>query len=249
MHRQNKNISCIIPAYNEEKTITGVVKVCLKVPQIKEIIVVDDGSHDQTPKKLQSLKHKIKIISYSQNQGKGYAVTQGIKTACYPYLLFLDADLINLKPHHIYSLIQPILKNQADMTIAALVSPNNPYYRSWPFSGQRCLKKKDLITLLGKIEKTRYGLEVFLNEKFREKRVIVVPLVSSSPLHLVKPSKQKDWVTAYIKEVWDIFLQTLSIRKSSYRKKIKIEFAHDLASYLKINYRRIKDYLLEDLEE
>jgi len=249
MKTQNKSISCIIPAYNEEKTIAGVVKVCLKVPQIKEIIVVNDGSRDQTLKKLQPLKCKIKIISYSQNQGKGYAVAQGIRAACYPFLLFLDADLINLKPHHLYSLVQPVLNNQVDMTIAVAVSFYNPYYRSWPLSGQRCLKKNLLIESIKKIEKSGYGLETLLNEKLKKKRVAVIPWFSPKPLHLKKIYKQRDWMKTYVKEAFHVFRQTITNQKSSYQKKIEIKFIRNLASYFKVNYQRLKDYLLEDFEE
>ena len=245
----NKPISCIIPTYNEEKTIVGVIKTCLRVPQIKEIIIVNDGSQDKTLKKLQPLKNKIKIINFPQNHGKGYAVAQGIKAAHYNYLIFLDADLINFQPHYLLSLFQPVLENQVDMTIAAPVSFYNPYYHSWPLSGQRCLKKSFLINSIKEIGKTGYGLETFLNEKMKGKKIAVIPWFSSKPLHLTKINKQKDWVKAYVKETFQVFRQTIINKQSSYRKKIEMKFIRSLASYFKVNYQRLKDYLLEDLEE
>jgi len=228
--------------------VAGVVKICLKVPQIKEIIVINDGSKDKTIKKLQPLKNKIKIISYPKNRGKGYAVAQGIKASQSDYLLFLDADLINLQPYHLSSLIQPVISNQIDMTIGVAASFEKPYYPDWPFSGQRCLRKKFIQKIINKIEKSGYGLEVLLNNQMKKKRIAVIPLFSKKPLHLIKKEKQKDWLKAYIKEIFHIFRQTIANQKASYQKKMKIKFIRRLASYFKVNYQRLKDYLLEDEE-
>ncbi|MCD6225595.1 glycosyltransferase family 2 protein [bacterium] len=243
-------VTCIIPAYNEEKTIAGVVRTCLETPEIGEVIVVNDGSEDNTLKKLQPWKGKVKIIDLPRNYGKGYAVAQGVKAAQNPLLLFLDADLIDLKPHHLYSLIQPVSNNRADMTVGVLFSSPTFNYIGWMFSGQRCLRKKDLTPLIKEIEKTNYGLEVLLNEKFKNKRIVVVPLIfPHNRYHLRKPAKQRDWMISYVKEVWEVFQKTVSVKRLSYREKIKSSFLHQLASYLRVSYRRVRDYLLEELEE
>ncbi len=248
MSESAKTITCIIPAYNEGQTIAGVVEVCLKTPQINEVIVVNDGSQDDTLAKLKPLAKKIKIISLAKSRGKGYAVAQGIKAALNPYLLFLDADLLNLESRHLYSLSRPVIEGWADMTVAGLISAQNPLRRTyWRFCGQRCFQKDSLVPLIKEIEKTNYGLEVFLNEKFREKKMIIVPLVFRSEYHFVKQKKQKDWLMAYAREVWQVFQQTVSV-KTSPRKKVKSEFLHGLADYLKISYQRLKKIIFEDLE-
>jgi len=247
MNKKIKTVTCIIPARNESQTIAEVIKTCLKTPEINEIIVVNDGSKDDTLAKLKPFKGKVKVIDLPENHGKGHAVAQGIKAAYNSRLLFLDADLINLQPHHLYSLVQPVIDNRADMTIGAFVSPKNSFHYSlWPFSGQRCLQKRHVAPLIKKIEKSNYGLEVLLNEKLKKKRVIVVPLIFNGKFHLVKKDKQKDWLADYTKEVWQIFQQTISVKSRSYREKIKSEFLHSLASYLKVSYKRVKNYLLEE---
>ncbi len=244
--KMDQKVSCIIPAHNEAKTIVGVVEACLKTEKIGEVIVVNDGSSDKTLDKLQPFAQKIKIINLSENQGKGYAVSMGIEKAKYPFLLFLDADLLNLSPHHLYSLVNPVLENKADVTIGVLVTPFNYYYASWPFSGQRCLRKKDVLKLLKKMKKTKYGLEVFLNERLKNKRTIIIPLIFSQNSHLTKPRKQKDWLYAYIKEIWDIFQQTIAVKSLVYREQVQKEFVKALSLYLKINYLKLKKYLLEE---
>jgi len=250
MNKNLKAVTCIIPSYNESKTIAGVIETCLETPEINEIIVVNDGSKDNTLEKLKPFAQKIKVINLDKNQGKGYAVAQGIKAASNFYLLFLDADLINLEPHHLYSLFQPIVENKADMTIGSFVSSKNLFnHTPWRFSGQRCFKKEYLSPLIKEIEKTNYGLEVFLNERLKEKRVVVVPVVIYRNYHFIKPKKQKDWLKAYTREVWQVFQQTISVKSYSYRKRVKSDFLRSLAEYLKISYNRVKKFLLEEPEE
>ena len=87
-------ISIIIPVFNEEKTISRVLKKILNLKMIwkKEVIVVNDGSTDNTLKIIKKFKPH-RIISYSQNRGKGYALSQGIKNCNGDYVLIQDADL------------------------------------------------------------------------------------------------------------------------------------------------------------
>ncbi len=243
---KNKKVSCIIPAYNEEKTVGGVVKSTLKSPDIHEIIVVNDGSTDKTLEKLKIFEGKIKIIDLPQNKGKGYAVAQGVKVAKYPNLLFFDADLINYENHHFFSLINPVITNRAGMTIAA---PSNVKFSNYPFwrlSGQRCLKKKEVEDLTSEMEKTNYGLEVVLNEHFKTKRMIVVPLVFTKKYHYMKQEKEQDWAASYVKELWEIIQKTIAVKSAKYRRQTRKEFLQNISSYLKISYRKAKDYLLEE---
>lgn len=89
-------ISLIIPALNEQKTIGNILKRCLSLPEIKQIIVVNDGSTDQTAKILDKefSKHpKITIIHHPRNMGKGAAIKNGLKKTKYKYVMIQDADL------------------------------------------------------------------------------------------------------------------------------------------------------------
>jgi len=97
------NLSVIIPAYNEEKrigtTLTSIISYLEKFPKINgdyEIIVIDDGSQDNTVKEVEKFSTKntkIKICSNEKNSGKGYSVRKGILLGEGKYLLFSDADL------------------------------------------------------------------------------------------------------------------------------------------------------------
>ncbi len=83
----------LIPAYNCEKTIKDVVKSVLQYTL--DIIVVNDGSVDNTASILSSFGDSIILISYKDNKGKGYALKQGFNEANqrgYSYVLTLDSD-------------------------------------------------------------------------------------------------------------------------------------------------------------
>ena len=68
-------ISVIIPAYNEAQTIEEIVHRVLATGIPEEIVVIDDGSTDETPKKLKALdgKGNLRVLFHERNQGKGAA--------------------------------------------------------------------------------------------------------------------------------------------------------------------------------
>lgn len=91
-------ISIVIPAYNEEKRIGRsiglIVKHLEKRRYTYEIIIVDDGSTDDTIAVVKQIgNNDIKIIKNKKNRGKGYSVRRGILNAKYPLVLFSDSDL------------------------------------------------------------------------------------------------------------------------------------------------------------
>jgi dolichyl-phosphate beta-glucosyltransferase len=91
------DISIVIPAYNEEKRIKkSLIRIIayLKSKSSKyEIIVVDDGSTDNTSKIVRGLNKNIRILQNKRNKGKGYSVKKGVLAARYRIILFTDADL------------------------------------------------------------------------------------------------------------------------------------------------------------
>src|SRR3972149_10608500 len=91
-------LSIIIPVFNEERRIKNLTEITSYLKKQKytwEVVVVDDGSIDKTFRALRSLKTKLKfkLLSYSPNSGKGFAVKPGMLNAKGKYRLFLDIDL------------------------------------------------------------------------------------------------------------------------------------------------------------
>jgi len=88
-------LSIVIPAYNEEgrieKTLNEVLRYCDFFIDKYEVIVIDDGSTDDTVKIAK--KYKVRVLSNKQNMGKGFSVRRGMLYSKYKYILFTDADL------------------------------------------------------------------------------------------------------------------------------------------------------------
>lgn len=104
-------LSVIIPVFNEEKTVREIIRKVKKVKFQKEIIVIDDGSTDKTPKILQGIRN-IQVFSHKTNLGKGAAVRTGIKKAIGDIILIQDADL-EYNPKDYERLIKPIADGKA----------------------------------------------------------------------------------------------------------------------------------------
>jgi len=90
---KNKTVSVIIPVYNAGKYLGEALEsILMQSVKPAEIIVVDDGSTDNSLEVAQQFGKKITILRHAVNKGCGAARNSGIKAAVGPYLAFLDAD-------------------------------------------------------------------------------------------------------------------------------------------------------------
>lgn len=113
-HERDLSVSVVIPAYNEEKTVAKVVKAAHSSSYVDEVIVVDDGSFDNTYKEAK--RAGAKIIRHASNRGKGAALKTGFKHSKGDIVVFLDADLRNITTAKIDKMIKPIIEGRADIT-------------------------------------------------------------------------------------------------------------------------------------
>lgn len=108
-------ISAIIPAFNEADIISDTVMALKGLEEIDEVIVVDDGSTDNTAEMAR--KAGAVTLRCEENKGKGAAMTEGVRVAKGDILIFIDADL-GRSAMEAGKLVTPLLRGEADVTIA-----------------------------------------------------------------------------------------------------------------------------------
>jgi glycosyltransferase involved in cell wall biosynthesis len=167
------SVCVLIPAWNEADRIEQTILAARSLEQVEEVIVIDDGSTDETYRV--SLQAGARVIRHTTNYGKGAALYSGILATSADVVVFLDADMADTAVE-VAKLVRPILENRCDMTIGVLPRPLKGGFgivkrvaRSGirklggvqlqaPLSGQRALNRRvlDAIGPLG----DGYGVEV-----------------------------------------------------------------------------------------
>lgn len=106
-------VSVIVPAYNEENTIKEVIDRLLALSINPEIVVVNDGSTDQTGEILANFGDKIKVLTNPKPSGKGNAIRKALPACTGEAVIIQDADL-EYRPEEIPALIEPITLNNSN---------------------------------------------------------------------------------------------------------------------------------------
>ncbi|MBI2785220.1 MAG: glycosyltransferase family 2 protein [Legionella longbeachae] len=129
---ETKCISCVVPVYNEEagiaEFITALIETLKNLNYVYEILIVDDGSQDNTPAIIQQLRSRfnLRYIRFSRNFGKENAISAGLDSAQGDAVILIDADF----QHPLELLSQFIVKweNGYDMVYAVRQSRSD---ESW----------------------------------------------------------------------------------------------------------------------
>ena len=162
-------IACLIPAWNEERTVAKVVRACLACPLVEEVLVISDGSTDGTAR--QALQAGARVILREQNGGKDRALQDGVLATEADLLVLLDADLLGLRPEHVAALLEPVVAGRAQTTLGVF------RHGGWqtdlsqnltPFlNGQRCLTRQLWLEAVTPCLGVGYGLETVLSKYIR----------------------------------------------------------------------------------
>jgi len=185
-----KSLSIVIPVYNEEKFIEKAIKKVVDANSLglrKEIIIIDDGSSDLTPKILHKIKNKykkanLKVIFKKLNEGKGAALRDGFQKTSGDIVLIQDADL-EYNPNDYPVLIKPFIENDADVVYGSRLSTSSAHrvLYFWHYvvnralttisniftnlnltdmeTGYKVFKGELIRTLAKKLESNRFGFE------------------------------------------------------------------------------------------
>lgn len=200
------SISAIVCVFNEERTISNIIRTLVESSNVDEVIVINDGSSDGTSKELKHFEQilKLEIVEFSENRGKGYAMAEGIQRAKGDIIVFIDSDLVNFNIKYVDQLVQPLLGGNADMVIGqptinmVFHDKLNPLK---PLSGERAVFRKDILPLVHRMRESRFGVETLINLYFRaqDKRTKYVNLWGL--VHLLK--LQKHSVDKSVRGYWE----------------------------------------------
>ncbi|HIE11853.1 MAG TPA: glycosyltransferase family 2 protein [Desulfotomaculum sp.] len=187
-----KRVSVIIPAYNEAARIGDTVSAAFRIPEVTEVIVIDDASTDRTGDLAR--KAGARVIRLLRNSGKGAALNRGVQAAAGEVIVLLDADL-GESAQEARNFILPVLSGEVDMAVARFPSPKTKggfglvrtlagrgirFFTGLdmkaPLSGQRALSRETLSAVLPFAG--GYGVEVALTIKAARRgfRIAEIPL-------------------------------------------------------------------------
>jgi glycosyltransferase involved in cell wall biosynthesis len=136
-------LSVVMPAYNEEATLATCVERVLASPWTAEIIVVNDGSSDDTleiANKLAEKYDRVRVFDQGHNQGKGAALRRGFAEATATFVMVQDADL-EYDPAEYGLLLEPMFTQGADVVYGSRFLAGRPHrvLYFWHSMGNRFL--------------------------------------------------------------------------------------------------------------
>ncbi len=158
-------VTCLIPVFNEGARLKAVLDAVTSHPLIDEVLVVDDGSTDNSAE-IAAAEPSVTLIRQPVNGGKTKALATGFAAMRQPLLLMLDGDLQGLTADDIRRLIEPVQRGDAEMSIS--LRGNAPWL--WRLigldyiSGERVLHRDLLPNSRAELEQLpKFGFEVYLN--------------------------------------------------------------------------------------
>mgnify|MGYP000624971138 CR=1 FL=1 len=239
-----KKISVIMPVYNGEtfieRSIKRVSDYLKRINIESEIIIVDDGSKDNTHQKaLRILKtlnnHNIRILKYNENRGKGHALLYGYKYAKGDIIIFYDADL-DIPVQQLTLLIKTAQKTNADLIITSKWHPKSKtkttklrklqsktfnllerlllgIKQSDTQTGAKAIRKQALDAIASTLTIKRYSFDAELITAATAQGYKILEIPALWPIRLTAKFK--------IREIWRMLIDLLAI---TYRLKLKKQY-------------------------
>jgi len=166
-------LSVLIPAYNEGRTLERVIDAVLKVPEDLEIVLIDDGSSDDTWSVMESRVdgNRVRSVRHDVNRGKGAAIRTGLTHARGHIVLIQDADL-EYSPDDYGTLLEPLKTERATVVFGSRSFSSHAAYSYWYVMGNR------LVTLV-----TNVLYNCYLSDMETGYKVMPLTVARSLDLH------------------------------------------------------------------
>lgn len=169
-------VTVIVPAYNEARTIEQVLRRLTELDFDAEILVVDDGSIDETVEIVSGLESEIaglRLIVHERNQGKGAAVRTGINASTGDFVMIQDADL-EYDPSDIPKLLAPLFDGVADVVYGTRFRGGETQraHLFWHYAGNRFLSLLTNILYNTTISDMEVGYKAFDGKLIRSIKLV-----------------------------------------------------------------------------
>ncbi|MBW3636943.1 MAG: glycosyltransferase family 2 protein [Armatimonadetes bacterium] len=179
-HFSSPRVAAIVPAYNESGRVVEVLKTISQAELVDEVIIVTDGCTDDTVAQVNSWLEgreaqakAVRLFALEHNIGKGGAMAHGAHHTAAEILLFLDADLIGLRPSQVDEMLQPMLREDgsADMVLGLFGAVRGGLLGWWlsychravpSITGQRAIRRDVFLAVPG-LTRSRFGVEAAIS--------------------------------------------------------------------------------------
>ncbi len=228
-----EGLSLLIPAYNEALRIGETIRESVRALELigceYEIIIVDDGSTDDTPSEIENIaRHydSVKYVFLPENMGKGNAVKRGFQLSTKELVCFLDADL-DINPYQVRRLISEMNRTWADVVVGSKRHPRSELeyprarklYSSIYYllifilfrlpvkdtqTGIKLFRREVLLRALPRVVSMKYvtDLEILLVANYMGFRIVEAP---------VRISFQREYGRITWSDIGNILVDTMSI--------------------------------------
>ena len=203
-------IDIVVPARNEATTVAGVVVACRACTFAREVIVVDDGSHDDTGERAVEAGAKVVRRPALDGGSKAHAMEAGVAASDADAFLFVDADCLGLTGAHLDDICRPFAEGRAVMSLGWFdYGLWNPLVvRLAPTTGERVIPRW-VWDAVPAAKRDGYTIEVMINEVIAEGHLPTTSRIMAGVTHRTK--RDKLGRRAGYRETWRMFWRILGL--------------------------------------
>jgi glycosyltransferase involved in cell wall biosynthesis len=181
-------IDAVVPARNEASTVADVVDALKHCEYVREVIVVDDGSTDETAELAAAAG--AKVVRRATGGSKAHAMADGVAASDAEGIFFVDADLIGVTPEHLDAICEPFVAGRCAMSIGTFdYGWRNPIVLRMPATtGERVIPRW-VFEAIPPVRLDGFTIETTINEVIAEKHLETIARVMKGVTHRTKRDK------------------------------------------------------------
>lgn len=182
-------IDAVVPARNEASTIADVISALRACAYVREVLVVDDGSSDESADVARAAGAKV-LRRDARGGSKAHAMAMGVAATDAEAIFFVDADVIGVTPGHLDAICRPLVERRCSMSIGTFdYGWRNPLVLRLPATtGERVIPRW-VFESIPPHRLDGFTIEVTINEVIAEARLTTIARVMKGVTHRTKREK------------------------------------------------------------